>query len=122
MAQAGAKAPQSFSDALGDVLMAITSASLAPDADMDFIEKIRMVVLGKLKHMGQPSQPGAQPGAAGGGQPGPPSGGPPPGGPAAAPPPGAAQAPPQGGPAPHPNIPGMDPDEMRRVIAQTTGS
>ena len=87
-----------------------------------FIEKIRMVVLGKLKHMGQPSQPGAQPGAAGGGQPGPPSGGPPPGGPAAAPPPGAAQAPPQGGPAPHPNIPGMDPDEMRRVIAQTTGS
>ena len=117
MAQSGAKAPQSFNDALGDVLMDITNASLAPDADMDFIEKLRTVVLGKLKHMGQQSQPGAQPGAAGGG--GAPPSPPPPGGAA---PGGPGQAPPQGGPQPHPNIPQMDPDEMRRVIAQSTGS
>lgn len=111
-----AKAPQSFNDALGDVLMDITNASLAPDADMDFIEKLRTVVLGKLKHMGQ-QNPGAQPGAAGGGgQAGPPPGGPPPGGPGQKPPP------PQGGPDPHASIPNMDPDEMRRVIAQSTGS
>ena len=114
MAQSGAKAPQSFNDALGDVLMAVTNASLAPDADMDFIEKVRQVVLGKLKHMGQQPQPGAQPGAAGGGGAAP-AGPPPSGGPQAPPPP-------QGGPQPHPNIPQMDPDEMRRVIAQNTGS
>ena len=130
MAQAGAnKAPQSFSDALGDVLMAIANAKLCPDADLGFLNKLEMVTLGRLKHPDQGAQagPGAQPGAAGGGQPGPP-GGPPPGGPAAAPPPGAAVAPPgngpppQGGPAPHPNIPDMDPDEMRRAIQQSTGS
>lgn len=120
MAGPANKAPQSFNDALGDVLMDITNASLAPDADMDFIEKLRQVVLGKLKHMGQ--SPGAQPGAAGGGAP---AGGPPPGGPAAGPPPGGPQQkppPPQGGPDPHASMPDMDPDEMRRVIAQSTGS
>jgi hypothetical protein len=115
------KAPQSFSDALGDVLMAVANAKLCPDADLGFLNKVEMVVLGRLKHPDQAPGGAQPPGAAGGGGPTPPPpGGPPPAGakPAA---PGQAP-PPQGGPAPHPNIPNMDPDEMRRVIAQTTGS
>lgn len=116
------KAPQSFSDALGDVLMAITNAKLCPDADLGFLNKVEMVVLGRLKHPDQAPGGAQPPGGAAGGAPGPTTGAPPGG----APPPGAAPKPggppPQGGPAPHPNIPNMDPDEMRRVIAQSTGS
>lgn len=113
------KAPQSFQDALGDVAMAIANAKLCPDADMGFLNKVEMVILGRLKHTDQ--QPGgAQPaGPAGGGAPGP--GGAAPGGPPQ-PSPNPNGPPPQGGPAPHPTIPQMDPDEMRRVIAENTGS
>jgi hypothetical protein len=124
MAQ-GPKAPPSFSDALGDIHMAIAQAKVAPDADLGFLNQLEMVVMGRLKHPDQQQQPGgAQPtGPAGGGAPGPPaSGGAPADGP---PPPGAApsppQGPPQGGPDPHAAIPKMDPDEMRRVIAESTG-
>ena len=120
MAQGG-KAPQSFKDAMGDVNVALSSAMLADDAPIPVLQRLQEVVLAIIKHPN--SQPGgAQPtGPAGGGAP--PGGAPSPGGPAPSP---GGQAgpppPPQGGPQPHPTIPQMDPDEMRRVIAQSTGS
>ena len=123
---AGGKTPQpeSFTESLNDVYMAIANAKLAPDADLQFCNQLEMVVMGRLKQPA-PKPGGAQPpGAAGGGAPGGPPGAPP-GGPAPSPggqvPPGN-QTPPQGGPAPHPSIPPMDPDEMRRTIAESTGS
>ena len=124
MAAGGAgKAPASFTDAMGEVLMALTQAKLAPDAHMDVIMALEKVVVGVIKNPQQPG--GAQPtGPAGGGAP-PSEGGPPPGGPAPSPSPGGGPppqaGPPQGGPEPHARIPQMDPDEMRRVISQSTG-
>lgn len=121
MATGGQKAPQSFTDALGDVIQDIATAKLAPDADLKFLGQLEMVVLARIKHGGDQVQPGGAqpPGAAAGGGPSDMGGPPPAGGPMPAP---GGQVPPQGGPAPHPNIPQMDPDEMRRVIAETTGS
>lgn len=109
-------APPSFQDALGDVYMAISGAKLAQDADLGFLNKLEMVVMGRLKHNDQSQPGGAQPpgasGPPGGGAPqGPPPGGPPPGG----------QAVPQGGPNPHAAIPPPDMDQVRDTIAQTTG-
>jgi hypothetical protein len=109
------QAPESFTDSLGDVYMAICNAKLSQDADLGFLNKLEMVVMGRLKT--PPAQPGgAQPpgasGPPGGGAPqGPPPGGPPPGG----------QAVPQGGPNPHAAIPPPDMDDVRDTIAQTTG-
>jgi hypothetical protein len=107
--------PESFQDALGDIFMAIANAKLSPDADLGFLNKIEMVIMGRLKHSDQQpggAQPPGQPGSPGGGAPqGPPPGGPPPG----------EAAPPQGGPAPHAAIPPPDMDDVRRTIAQTTG-
>ena len=108
-------AAQSFNDALGDVFMSISNAKLSPDADLGFLNKLEMVVMGRLKHSDQQQPGGAQPpgpaGPPGGGAPpGPPPGGAPPGGP-----------PPQGGPQPHASIPPPDMDEVRKTIAQSTG-
>ena len=118
---AGQAAPkqESFQDALGDIHMAIANAKLAPDADMGFLNKIEMVVMGRLK--APPAQPGgAQPPGspgAGGGAPGTPPPGPPPG--AAAGPRGNAT--PGGGPQANTAIPPPDMDQVRDTIAQTTG-
>lgn len=97
--------------------MAIANAKLSPDADMGFLNKIEMVVMGRLKQ--PPAQPGgAQPPGSPGAGGGAPPGSPPPGGAA----PGAAAGPPpQGGPNPHAAIPPPDMDEVRQTIAQTTG-
>jgi hypothetical protein len=120
---AGAKgaSPESFSDALGDIHIAIANAKLSPDADLGFLNQLEMVVMGRLKHPDQSKQPGGaqppgsgQPGGGGPGQPPGQAGPPPPGGPANAPPP-------QGGPAPHASIPPPDMDDVRKTIAQTTG-
>ena len=48
-AKAGAN-PESFQDALGDIFMAIANAKLSPDADLGFLNKVEMVVMGRLKH------------------------------------------------------------------------
>ena len=40
---------ESFNDALGDIFMAIANAKLSPDADLGFLNKIEMVVMGRLK-------------------------------------------------------------------------
>ena len=124
MATGSQKAPQSFPDALGAIVVDISQAQLAPDADLKFLMQLEMVVIGRLKsgegpQQGGPQPMGAQPvGPAGAGEP---AGAPAPGGPPMGPPPGSPP-PPQGGPQPHANIPPMDPEEMRRVIADTTGS
>ena len=119
------KAPQNFSDALGAIIVDVAQAKLTPDADMKFLNTIEMVLMGRLKHPDQQGPGGAQPtGAAGapGGEPpggpgGPPAGGPPPGpgGPPPGPPPGP-------GTQSAPGFPTPDPEDMRRTIAQTTGS
>jgi hypothetical protein len=110
-AKAGAN-PESFNDALGDIFMAIANAKLSPDADLGFLNKVEMVVMGRLKTPPQPggAQPPGPSGPPGGGAPqGPPPGGAPPGGP------------PPGGPNPHASIPPPDMDDVRQTIAQTTG-
>lgn len=111
-AKAGAN-PESFNDALGDIFMAIANAKLSPDADLGFLNKVEMVVMGRLKTPPQPggAQPPGSPGAGGGAPPGSAAGGAPPG-------PGA---PPQGGPNPHASIPPPDMDAVRQTIAQSTG-
>lgn len=112
-AKAGAN-PESFQDALGDIFMAIANAKLSPDADLGFLNKVEMVVMGRLKT--PPAQPGGaqppgSPGAGGGAPQAPPPGGAPP----------APGGPPQGGPNPHAAIPPPDMDAVRQTIAQTTG-
>ena len=120
------KAPPSFTDALGDIAMSIAQAELSNDADLQFLNQLRMVVVGRLKHAGQAgpggAQPAGMPGAQGGAPGGPPTGAPPgqPAGPEAGPPPGMAP-PPQGGPNPHASIPSPDMEDVRRTIAETTG-
>ena len=106
---------ESFQDALGDIFMAIANAKLSPDADLGFLNKIEMVVMGRLKT--PPAQPG---GAQPPGQSGPPGGGAPQGPTPGGPPPGGAAVP-QGGPNPHAAIPPPDMDQVRDTIAQTTG-
>lgn len=115
--------PESFMDALGDIHMAIANAKLSPDADMAFLNKVEMVIMGRIKHQdAQSQQPGGAqppgPSAAGGGAPAAP-GASPGGPPGAAPPQGVG--PPPGGPTPHAAIPPPDMDDVRRTIAQTTG-
>jgi hypothetical protein len=112
-AKAG-QAPPSFSDALGEVYMAVANAKLSQDADLKFLNQLEMVVIGRLKHSDQQQPGGAQPpgpaGAPGGGAPqGPPPAGAPPGGP------------PPGGMAPNQAIPRPDMDEVRKTVAQETG-
>jgi hypothetical protein len=119
------KAPPSFTDALGEVSMAIAQAKLSNDADLPFLNQLEMVVIGRLKHAGQQGpggaqpagMPGAQGGAPGGPSPEAPPG--PPAGPQGAPPP--EMGPPQGGPNPHAAIPPPDMEDVRRTIAETTG-
>lgn len=112
---------ESFQDALGDIHMAIANAKLSPDADMGFLNQIEMVVMGRLKH--PPSQPPAPGGAQPPGSPDA-GGGAPPSAPTVGASPGAPGqgAPPQGGPDPHAGIPQPDMNDVRRTIAQTTGS
>ena len=119
---AGTAAPktESFQAALGDIHMAIANAKLAPDADMGFLNKIEMVIMGRLKHDPNQQPGGAQPpGSPGGGAPG----GPPPGAPpgAQAAPPMRGNATPGGGPQANAAIPPPDMDDVRRTIAQDTG-
>jgi hypothetical protein len=108
--------PESFQDALGDIFMAIANAKLSPDADLGFLNKIEMVVMGRLKQ--PPAQPG---GAQPPGSQGPPGGGAPGSPPPAGAPPGGQAAPPQGGPNPHAAIPPPDMDDVRKTVAASTG-
>ena len=110
-----AQAPESFTDALGEVYMAVANAKLSQDADLPFLNTLDAILIGRIQHQQQPKPGGAQPpGAAGppggGGTPGPPPGGAPPGGP------------PSGGMAPNQALPRPDMDEVRRTVAQTTGA
>jgi hypothetical protein len=118
-AKAGAN-PESFNDALGDIFMAIANAKLSPDADLGFLNKVEMVVMGRLKTPPQPggAQPPGSPGAGGGAPQGPPPGGAPP---APGGPPPRGNATPGGGPTANSAIPPPDMDAVRQTIAQTTG-
>jgi hypothetical protein len=131
--------PGSMMEGLQALLPDIAVIMATPDADMDFLDKLQKIVLLRI-HKPAPQPPGGPPGAGGPGAaaPGGPSS---PGG--AAPPPGitGAGAPggPPGGGAPNQQMPSMgapeaptqpggvskpmtpNPDEMRRVLAESAG-
>jgi hypothetical protein len=128
--------PQTMMEGLQSLLPDIASIMAAPDADMDFLDKLQKIVLLRI-HKPSPQQPGA-----GGAPPAPPAGATG-GGPEAAPasglPGGGSPGGPPGGGAPNPQMPSMgppnaptgpggvtqpmnnNPDEMRRVIAEAAG-
>jgi len=129
--------PASMMEGLQALLPDIAYCMAAPDADMDFLDKLQKIVLLRI-HRPTQQPPGGGP---------PPTGGPgaaAPGGPAGAAPPGitGAGAPggPPGGGAPNQQMVGMgaaeaptqpggvskpmtpNPDEMRRVLAESAGT
>jgi hypothetical protein len=127
--------PGSMQEGLQALLPDIAVIMATPDADMDFLDKLQKIVLLRI-HKPAPQPPGGPPGAAA--APGGPSS---PGG--AAPPPGITGAGVPGGPpgggAPNQEMPSMgapeaptqpggvtkpmtpNPDEMRRVLAESAG-
>lgn len=128
-------APDSFKDGLSNLLHDIADCLAAPDADMQFCMKLQQVVLLKMKSGG--GQPQGQPGGMGGGPAGPPGGaggapagmgmpgGPPGGGAAnqAMQSQGAPVSPAGVGPTGGVTRPlGLDPEEVRRVMAEQAGS
>ncbi len=144
-------APQNFRDAIQEVIQSLARAMAAPDADLRFCQSLMMVLAGKIQQghqasasagvggaggagaggLGGPAGPGSAPPGGPGGMPGMGMGNgqkPPglqmPGGPAGG---GAANSMMPNLSAPNQQMPGLSPglsptpDELRRVISQSTG-
>ena len=124
-----ASGPASVAEGLGNVLSAITDTMKAPDATQFAGELMKLqtgvldLIHGGLNKAGGPGAPGAAPGG-----PPPPGGAPPGGGPAPGGPPGAAppslmggiaglQGQGQGPSKAAGNMGGIDPEEMRQLVA-----
>lgn len=123
-------------EGLQALLPDIAVCKAAPDADIQYLDKLEKVVLLRI-HQPKPQQTPGQPGGAGGAPGGPPAGG---GGPGGGLPGQSLPGGPAGGGAPNPQMPGggppapptepggvskpmtPDPDQMRRVLAEQAGA